>query len=440
LYRLRKLDIENLILRFKEVHDIRYDYSLVSYKNIDTPIEITCKKHGSFFQVPYSHLKGSNCPKCSNISSSIRQRSSLDLFTHKSKKVHGDRYSYTAFVYTNKNTDGLIICNKHGPFNQSPRHHLRGHGCPKCCTTGIPKGLDFYLKQFQIKFGNRYSYDLVDKNKEYRTSDYIDVMCKKHGLFKINISNHKVGKGCTKCAIELNAKRNLLDQDYFLQQVKNIQGNKYDYSNMIYLGMNHRIEIICPQHGSFFQTAANHLSGQSCVRCIKVTDRIDFIEQAEKIWGDKYDYSQLIYIKSRVKSKILCLKHGPFEQTPNSHLSGSGCPICRESHGERKIRNFLIEHKIQFKIQHTFVDCVYKRPLRYDFYLPEYNCCIEYDGEQHNLPLYGQIHLDLCKKRDEIKNRYCVEKNIILYRISYKDKLRLKLCNMFNKGFLSGTI
>ena len=99
------------------------------------------------------------------------------------------------------------------------------------------------------------------------------------------------------------------------------------------------------------------------------------------------------------------------------------CPQCNKvmSHGELKIKNILINLGIGFKTQYKFVDCVYMRNLLFDFYLPDYNCCIEYDGEQHyqRLGFQTQIEFENGCKRDEIKNQYCQNNNIKLIRIPY---------------------
>ena len=121
--------------------------------------------------------------------------------------------------------------------------------------------------------------------------------------------------------------------------------------------------------------------------------------------------------------------HGEFLQKPPIHISGSGCPRCSESKGERKINSFLAKENISFKRQKTFNDCVNNktgRLLSFDFYLPKYNLCIEYDGEYHYEPwrLYfdkseAQEKYNDLKYRDNLKNLYVKNNNIKLLRIPY---------------------
>jgi hypothetical protein len=152
-----------------------------------------------------------------------------------------------------------------------------------------------------------------------------------------------------------------------------------------------------------------------------------FIEDCITKRGDKYNYSLVSYINSKTKVDIICLEHGNFKQMPHSHLSGVGCPKCQESKGEREIRKILEFNNLEYISQHSFKDCFYKNELRFDFYLPKLNICIEYDGEQHFRPVDfygGEENFKIQKSRDLIKSNYCNLNNIKLIRISYKDDIK----------------
>jgi very-short-patch-repair endonuclease len=116
-------------------------------------------------------------------------------------------------------------------------------------------------------------------------------------------------------------------------------------------------------------------------------------------------------------------------------MNGQGCPICKESKGEILIREYLEKYKINYKSQFKFKDCKHKRKLPFDFYLPEYKICIEYDGIQHYKPIDyfgGESELNNTKIRDNIKNNYCKNNNINLIRIKYNDNITKKLNIIFN--------
>jgi hypothetical protein len=158
---------------------------------------------------------------------------------------------------------------------------------------------------------------------------------------------------------------------------------------------------------------------------------------------DMYDYSLVDYKRNKNKVSIICRKHGEFSQRPNDHLKGSGCPICKSSKGEIKILNFLDDNKIKYITQYKFNDCRNKLPLPFDFYLPELNTCIEYDGILHfkSIDIFGgEEALRNVIINDSIKTQYCLDNNINLIRIAYTEfnkiekKLNLLVLNTIIKG------
>ena len=152
----------------------------------------------------------------------------------------------------------------------------------------------------------------------------------------------------------------------------------------------------------------------------------EFIEKAKLKHGEKYkyDYSKSVYINARTKVDIICPKHGLFNQICNNHLKGMGCPVCKSSKGELKIIKFLEENNINYISQYTFDDCRFKNKLSFDFYLPDYNMCVEYNGEQHYQIIKGwggEKNYELRKIRDKIKKEYCELNNIPFYIIKYDE-------------------
>jgi very-short-patch-repair endonuclease len=122
----------------------------------------------------------------------------------------------------------------------------------------------------------------------------------------------------------------------------------------------------------------------------------------------------------------MCPIHGEFEQIVNNHLQGHGCPVCNESRGEVKILKFLTENNINFIRQKKFKECKNIKLLSFDFYLPEYNMCIEFDGEQHFRTVNewgGENSYVNIKKNDDIKNDFCDKNSIELIRINYKENI-----------------
>ncbi len=122
-----------------------------------------------------------------------------------------------------------------------------------------------------------------------------------------------------------------LSLEDFLFRAKEIHGDKYDYSLVEYVNTSTKVNIICPKHGPFPQTPESHYAGRGCRKCGRDLLRKDkeFIERANKVHNNKYDYSQVNYVVASQNVTIICPVHGPFEQTPASHITNkSGCYSC----------------------------------------------------------------------------------------------------------------
>lgn len=349
-------------------------------------------------------------------------------FIEKAKLVHNDKYDYSLVNYTGNKIKIKIVCIKHGFFEQTPNSHLVGQGCPVCGKINKSKNKILTINKFkekaQLVHGNKYNYSLVD----YRSyEEKVKIICPVHGEFEQTPHSHLNGSGCQECGGVLR-----FSTEEFIKKANEIHENKYDYSLVNYSKIFKKIQIMCPKHGIFEQTPNSHINQKSgCPRCAgqnKTTE--EFIKESEIIHGFKYDYSLVNYVKTKNKIKIICSEHGEFEQTPNRHLFGDGCPICRESKGENRIREWLNSNSIEFIRQYKFINCKNVRPLPFDFYLPKYNCCIEYDGEQHFKikKHWGGINGFVgIQNRDRVKTEYCNDNNIKLIRIPYNTNIYDKL-------------
>jgi hypothetical protein len=204
----------------------------------------------------------------------------------------------------------------------------------------------------------------------------------------------------------------------FITNSKKVHGDKFDYSKVDYVGNKSKVIICCPQHGKFLQRPNDHLSGYGCKKCQycktskenKFTTE-NFIIKASKLHDNKFDYSLVEYDGYEKKIKIVCEKHGIFKQTPHSHLSGSGCPSCGESRGEKGVAEILRKNNVEFIREVTFDDLIDKSNLYYDFYLPKHKLFIEYHGIQHIRPIDffgGENEFIKIRKRDVIKYKYAI--------------------------------
>ena len=218
----------------------------------------------------------------------------------------------------------------------------------------------------------------------------------------------------------------------FIQKAKKVHGDNYNYSLVEYKSIHDKVQIICKEHGVFEQSPSNHLRGSHCPRCAgggRIFTADEFLSEAKEVHGNKYDYTLVEYRGTHTKVKIICPIHGMFLQKPNSHTSGRcGCPKCKSSKGEIAIREYLQNKHINFIEQKRFNDCKNKIALPFDFWLPEHNTLIEFDGAQHFIPhTFGgdkdiktkQKTLERVQYHDSIKTNYCKAKGIHLIRIPY---------------------
>jgi hypothetical protein len=207
----------------------------------------------------------------------------------------------------------------------------------------------------------------------------------------------------------------------------------FDYSLVDYKNSSTPVTLICKKHGPFSITPNKHLCGTGCPICTKecLAEKFrltqeEFEERGNKRHHGKYDYSKSHYINCDIPVEIICPKHGSFWQTPDRHLyQGSGCPICSTSKGEVIIDSWLKDNGIKFETQKTFDGLVYSKKLRFDFYIPEINLIIEYNGVQHYkyTPYIHECLSDYIEQidKDNLKKLYLVSHNINYLEISYKD-------------------
>lgn len=281
---------------------------------------------------------------------------------------------------------------------------------------------DIFIERSNIIHDNFYSYP----NTKYINNDcYVKIVCTKHGEFIQNSKSHMDGHGCSECG---NNHFTTID---YIEKVNIIHKFKYKYDKTIFINYSSDIIIYCDRHGYFSQNAKLHLNGNGCPKCANnVYTKIEIIEKVYLLHNNKYIYDDFdfCYRMSETFLNIYCPKHGHFKQRLNNHIHQlNGCPNCRESKGENYINELLNKNNIKYKRQMKFDGCKNKRLLPFDFYLTEYNICIEFDGIQHFEPIYGVDVLNSLKNNDNIKNKYCLNNNIVLLRIKYNEDIIEKL-------------
>lgn len=203
----KKDTVLDFIRKSKLSHGNRYIYDKVKYVNSHVKVIITCKIHGDFTTLPYTHYDGVNCEKCS-----WDEKRSVG-FIDKAKLLHKERYDYSLSIFVNNTDNVKIICKAHGIFEQSPGYHLKGGGCQKCYGESIRSNTDSFIKKSKVIHNNLYDYSKVNY---IIASEVVDIICKKHGVFKQLPSIHLKGGGCSKCGYS-----SPFNKDSFCTELKN---------------------------------------------------------------------------------------------------------------------------------------------------------------------------------------------------------------------------
>ena len=184
------------------------------------------------------------------------------------------------------------------------------------------------LEKFFKTHGNMYDYSDVEYSSYH---EKVRINCRSHGPFTQVVAGHCAGKGCPQCGKErMFSKIRERESASFIERAKEIHQDAYSYEKLSYKNNNTKVKIICPDHGVFEQTPGNHLSGKGCKVCAGLcrdTCEKEFVNKANNVHGNKYDYSKVRYLNSRAKVEIGCPTHGIFEQSPSKHLNG-GCFDC----------------------------------------------------------------------------------------------------------------
>ena len=218
-----------------------------------------------------------------------------------------------------------------------------------------------------------------------------------------------------------------------------IIAEKFDNIEVIgeYTGAKNRIKCKCIKHNHIWKPFAyNLLSGYGCPICgHEQTGLKERLSNDEKLHRMNILHPEIKVLKmgntTNDKVKCLCKNCNNIWDATFSNLTNpcllTGCPICNNSKGEKRIQQILDELSIFYIPQYTFDDCVDIKPLPFDFFLPDYNIAIEYDGEFHyeekwsDSRFTAKERLEYIQGHDETKTLYCIKNNIKLIRIPYWD-------------------
>jgi hypothetical protein len=342
-----KVTTESFIQKAIEVHGDAYDYSEVEYTKAVVAVKVRCKKHDHLFLIrPNVHLsKKQGCPICKVERMNARFKKPNSYFIDEAIATHGNRFDYSLVNYVNGRTKVKIRCIKHDlVFEQRPNDHLRSKQvCPLCykehSSTIQRDTSEIFIEKSKLKYGGKFDYSFTD----YVSAKVkVKLRCVKHDIvFETTPDSHlsKLSKGnCPECNRETQGQYHKLSLEDFIKRSLEKHNNFYDYSNtQSFKNMHEKVEVTCPDHGSFWQTPTNHLhNGFGCEKCawVKIANerrltQEEVISRFTSYHGDKFNYTEVVYDGVYSPVKIWCNTHNEwFYQKPVDHFSAVGCKKC----------------------------------------------------------------------------------------------------------------
>lgn len=351
-------NFKNLVEKSIEKFGDIFIFDINDYKNKED-ITIRCKNGHVLHRTYENHLKSHGCQHCI-------PRMTQEQFIQESKKIHGDKFDYEFVEFVNVTTKVHLICNDCGEhIFQTPSNNLLGNSCI-ACSRKKPYTKETFIEAAKKIHGDRYDYSEIEYIN-IRTK--IKIWCKEcQKFFYQEPAKHFYG-GCITCG-----GREKLTQDEFLKRAKEIYGdNTYDYSNVVYINMETKVELKCFRAGHAFKIDPKHHINrrQGCSICEfetrserRPSKRDEIIKMCVDVHGDKYDYSLL---SDRVllteKVKIYCKTCDRyFEQTIQTHLrSKIGCSRCAKKEKltfEEFLRRSIEAHGDKYDFSETIINGV----------------------------------------------------------------------------------
>lgn len=354
---------------------------------------------------------------------------SNEEFIKKSKQIWGNKYDYSLVEYKNMKTKIKLICENNHIFDITPDNHLRLRGCLYCSNkVNLVIDKDGFVEKSNKTHNSKYDYSIFEyKNSTTKSK----IICNIHGVFEQTSNAHMAGSGCKHCYIDLLKS----DTKHFIEKSKKIHNNKYDYSLVEYKKSGVKVKIICPIHGIFKQSPSVHLSGSGCRNCMIDNLCIGFEEfkrRSIEIHGNIYEYDASSYKNLKLKTTLICPKHGSFKIIADNHISKKrGCIKCSTNISKLE-KEWLDSIGIEDKYR-QYVVKINKKIYKVDGYSPIDNIIYEFYGDFFHgnpkiynkddvNPLVKQKYSDLYNKTIERENELILSgyKIVSIWEDDYK--------------------
>lgn len=349
-------------------------------------------------------------------------------------------YELVSKEYVNCETPLEYICNKHrneGIQDIDFPHFKRGQGCRFCGKENKCSGREKPLEEYGAKeLTESKGMEFIKITRE-NSKLYIYYICPRHrdvGIQRTTLEGMRRMKiGCAHCIGRHKT------TESFRLEVFNINPNIK--INGEYINASTPIECECLIDGIIWFPKPNALlNGQGCPECGRIASNKnstktnqEFVHQLGIVNPDIIPLQE--YVQAKIPILVMCKKCGyKWQTTPDNLLRGGSCQNCSATNNEKKLGDILIRLGYHIERQKKYNDCRDRLPLPFDIYLLNQNILVEYDGEQHYMPVnFGGISNDEAEENlkktqyhDAIKNKYCHQNNIPLIRVPYWEKNNLE--------------
>ena len=286
-------------------------------------------------------------------------------FIEKAIKIHGNLFSYTHTEYVDSKSKVIIGCKKHGNFLQTPNAHLSGVGCAKCHFDNMELSTEEFIEKANKVHNSYYDYT---KTCYKGCRSKVIITCKLHGDFEQNVSSHIEGFGCKKCTFD--KKRYTLEE--FINKANKIHNNRYSYTQTNYIDSKKKIRIICNIHGHFNQTPKNHLQGNGCPKCSRLSSwgQINYVKKANgrlctfyiiHCFNKEEEFYKIGITLWDIKRRYSGITRMPYNYEIISEIHGEAGDIWDlELQEKRKLKEFNYQPNIKFKGSKTECFTQYK--------------------------------------------------------------------------------
>ena len=300
-------------------------------------------------------------------------RRTQEDFISEATELWEGRWDYSAVEFKTTKSAVTIGCRLHGYFKQRPQEHLRHKvGCGLCSGSFMDTEL-FKDRAYRV-WGDRWDYSAVEYENSSKT---LRIKCPQHNkTFYQTASNHLSGKvGCNACS-----GRNLTTSE-FVDKLKEVWGDRWDYSKTEFKTTDDKVIVTCPKHGDFYQRAMSLLKGMvGCTECSGIRlNPNSFMSRVQQTWGGRWDYEDTKFEGVTNRLSVRCRDHGVFEQRAETHLLGRvGCRSCQSpSLGEVALSEFVTG--LGFEVDRNRRDLL-DGGLELDIYVPSKKVALEFNG------------------------------------------------------------